>query len=53
MTKEQALEELAQCLEMDEEGGHSWGDHILCEFLKAQGHSDLVEAWEKIDKWYS
>lgn len=54
MTKEQALRELVECqANGDTECAHAWADHVLCEFLKAQGHADLVEAWIKVDKWYA
>jgi hypothetical protein len=53
MTKEQVFKELEECLTMETETAHSWADRVLCEFLKAQGHSDIVEAWEKVDKWYA
>ncbi len=37
----------------DTERGHVEADNILCELLKELGYSDVVEEFEKIDKWYS
>jgi hypothetical protein len=54
MTKEQALKKLEECQKnSDTECAHSWADEVLCQFLRAQGHDDLVEVWEKVNKWYA
>ena len=37
----------------DTKMGHFEADNILCELLKELGYSDLVEEFEKIDKWYA
>ncbi len=37
----------------DGEQAHSQADAILCEVLKKLGLSELVEAWEKVPKWYA
>jgi len=46
-----ALEELAQT--EDFEVAHVGADEILCKFLSEIGHADIVEAWDKIGKWYA
>lgn len=37
----------------DEEIAHFEGDKVLCQFLASLGYQDVVDAWEKIDKWYA
>lgn len=32
---------------------HGEADDILCQFLIDLGHNDLVEEYNKVDKWYS
>jgi hypothetical protein len=39
--------------EDDEEGNHIVADAILCEILETLGFKELVELYEKIDKWYA
>lgn len=37
----------------DTEGGHIEADDILCDVLKALGCKEVVDAFEKLDKWYA
>ncbi len=37
----------------DTEQGHIRGDEILCEILELLGHEEVVELYNKIDKWYA
>ena len=37
----------------DVEGTHIEADKILCEVLKTLGQSELVEEFEKLEKWYA
>ena len=37
----------------DKEDAHYNGDIALCDLLTALGHKDVVDLWQKIDKWYS
>lgn len=37
----------------DAEIAHKMADDVLCEFLIALGHEDLVELWNDVEKWYS
>ncbi len=54
MKKEQAIREMeAQISNEDYEGAHSKADEILCEFLKEQGHNDLVALYRKVGKYYA
>jgi hypothetical protein len=56
MTREQAIDELTKIdrdAGMDTEMAHINADDVLCKLLDALGYADVVEAWEKIDKWYS
>ncbi|WP_313266530.1 hypothetical protein [Sphingobacterium sp.] len=36
----------------DTEIAHIQADNILCQFLKELGYEDIVEEYDKIDKWY-
>ena len=38
---------------IDTEVAHAYADGILCDILNELGYSDIVEAWEQIDKWYA
>lgn len=39
--------------ENDEEQGHGLADTILCDFLKHLGYTEIVNEFEKVEKWYS
>ena len=45
------LRELQGC--KDTETAHYTADELLCEFLTAIGYEDVVEAYNKINKWYA
>lgn len=45
------LRELQCCV--DVESAHSDADDILCRVLKASGLQELVEEYDKIEKWYA
>jgi len=45
------LEELQKITDL--ECAHQEADGILCEVLNKLGLSDLVEAYNKINKWYA
>ena len=54
--KARILEELSELSEDkngDFETTHSKADDLLVEFLKRLGHTDIVEAYEKVGKWYA
>lgn len=57
MTREQALTELDTILnganQGDAENQHHSADWVLCELLRTLGYGDVVEAWDKIPKWYA
>jgi len=54
MTKEELLILLqTQADNSDYEGAHFVADRAICDFLKAQGHEDIVEAYRLIGKWYA
>jgi hypothetical protein len=54
MTREQAIAELKDCQTSgDTEATHSEADEVLCKFLIALGYQDIVDEWEKVDKWYA
>lgn len=37
----------------DAEACHSMADALLCEMLVILGYDEIVEAWNKVDKWYA
>ena len=37
----------------DVEGAHADADDILCQVLKAFGLQELVEEYDKVEKWYA
>lgn len=37
----------------DPESAHSAADGILCEILEALGYDEVVNEYNKIDKWYA
>jgi hypothetical protein len=54
MTREQAIEELKEWQACgDLEIAHGRADKVLCELLKALGCQDVVDEWEKVEKWYA
>lgn len=54
MTKERAIEKLKnEQANGKTECAHINADNVLCELLTALGYSDVVEEYEKVDKWYS
>lgn len=53
MTREEALVALESASKLDTEGAHASADEVLCDLLKTLGYADVVEAWDKIDKWYA
>jgi hypothetical protein len=38
---------------VDQHAQHAEADKVLCEFLKSLGYEDVVEEYQKIEKWYS
>lgn len=54
MTKDEAIAKLIECQkDGDVECAHSDADDILCDFLKSLGHADVVEEYEKVEKWFA
>ncbi len=56
-TKEQLIEEAVKKLKKvnkrDQEVAHLEADDILCELLVALGCKQVVDAFDKIPKWYA
>lgn len=42
-----------QSAPFDPEANHAEADDLLCDLLKELGYVDIVEAYEKIEKWYA
>lgn len=38
---------------LDTEEGHIEADHILCVLLRKLGYGEVVDAWNKVPKWYA
>lgn len=55
MTREKAIEKLKllQGPEVDTEAAHCDADDLLCALLRALGYGDVVDEYEKVDKWYA
>ena len=52
--KQAAISELKDCQRNgDTEAAHSDADSILCQLLIDMGYADVVEEFDKIDKWYA
>lgn len=54
MDREEAITELKECQAYaDTEGAHVNADDVLCALLRSLGYEDVVEEYEKVDKWYA
>ncbi|MCW5739684.1 MAG: hypothetical protein KIT67_05895 [Alphaproteobacteria bacterium] len=54
MTRELAIERLqAEASRTDIESAHLAADEVLCDLLKALGYTDVVDAYNKVIKWYA
>lgn len=40
-------------MDRDTERAHRRADNLLIEFLKEEGYVELIEAYEKVNKWYA
>ena len=40
------------CLDDTDEQSHMIADEILCEICKDSGYKDIVDVYNKIEKWY-
>jgi hypothetical protein len=38
---------------VDRENDHGDADKVLCDLLTSLGYGRVVEAWEKVEKWYA
>lgn len=38
---------------VDLESAHVEADDILCDLLRSLGHGDVVDKFERVNKWYS
>ena len=53
-TKEEVIIELKKLQDYgDTEIDHLIADELICEFLISLGHKDIVDEYEKINKWYA
>lgn len=54
MNEQDAINILKECQESgDTESAHAEADNLLCQFLIDLGYVDLVEEYNKVDKWYA
>lgn len=47
------LEEIAEQSDADPETAHVKADSILCQCLVELGHKEIVDAYDKVYKWYA
>ena len=47
------MENIEKYDDFDKESAHIEGDAILCILLRELGYEEVVEAWERIPKWYA
>ena len=54
MNSKQAIEELKEAQKnRDTEAAHDHADDVLCKLLTTLGFTDVVEEYNKVDKWYA
>lgn len=57
MNKDEAIQVLESLTDDDRENAHIVADGCLTKWLRANGHSDLAEAWERaavrVGFWYA
>jgi len=58
ITKKEAIKQAIEALKQEQkngdiEGAHSNADDILCQLLNLIGCKEVVEEFEKVDKWYA
>ena len=54
MTKDEAIKKLKEEQHNDDiEMAHIKADAIICELLKSLGMKDVVEEFDKVDRWYA
>lgn len=53
MSEKEVLEEMERiALMSDTEQAHGKADDLLCIFLRGLGKGEIVDAFEKVRKWY-
>lgn len=54
MTRDEAITKLKELQKQwDPEKNHGIADDILCDLLRSLGYGDVVDEWDKVDKWYA
>jgi hypothetical protein len=54
MSREQAMARLKELQNNgDTEAAHGYADDVLCALLRSLGYDDVVDEWDKVDKWYA
>lgn len=51
--KEEAIKKIQEAANNGTEEGHYDGDKVLCDLLILLGYKEVVDEWNKLDKWYS
>ena len=46
-------QKMADCIRRDPEEGHELCDDVLCDLLIELGFDEIVEIYDKQDKWYA
>jgi hypothetical protein len=54
MTREEAIARLKELQTGgDIEAEHSDADEVICMLLVSLGYQDVVDEWNKVEKWYA
>ena len=54
MTRELAIQRLKEYQQSgDTEASHANADDVLCDLLRELGYGDVVEEYERIEKWFA
>ncbi len=54
MSREEAISQLMKAEKhWDTEEAHGLADEVLCNFLTDLGYGDVVDAWQRVPKWYA
>jgi len=53
MTQQEAIDKLKALEGYDKERDHCEADDILCELLSSLGYGEVVDQFNKLEKWYA
>ncbi len=53
MQAKRAIDRLNEAAKFDTESAHEVADEVLCDLLRELLFDDVVDAWQKVEKWYA